>query len=54
MTKGMYKMMNEGILQLFGYMERIKNNRIAKRLYVRECVGSKTRKRWFDTVNYCL
>ena len=39
-------------------MERLEKDRIAKRVYVGECAGSrsmgKPRKRWFDTVKDCL
>ena len=43
---------------LFGHIERVENDRIAKRVYVGECVGSRLvgcpRKRWIDSVNDCL
>ena len=39
-------------------MERMENDRIAMRVYVRECAGSRSvgrlRKRWTDTVKECL
>ena len=39
-------------------MERIENDRIAKRVYVGECDGSRSLgrsgKKWIDTVKYCL
>ena len=39
-------------------MERMERDRIAKRVYVRECAGSRSagrpRKRWLDTVKECL
>ena len=39
-------------------MERMENDRIAKRVYVGECAGSRSvgrsRKRWIDTVKDCL
>ena len=39
-------------------MERMENDRIAKRVYVRECAGShsvvRLRKRGIDTVKDCL
>ena len=48
---------DEGVLRWFGHVEREKE-RIAKRVYVGECAGSrsvsKPRKRWIDTVNDCL
>ena len=43
---------DEGALWWFGYVERMENDRIAKRVYVGECVGScsvgRQRKRWND------
>ena len=42
----------------FTHLERMENDRIAKRFYVRECAGNhsmgKPRKRWIDTVKVCL
>ena len=38
--KGVDKKINEGVFRWFGYVERMKNDRIAKRVYVRECTGS--------------
>ena len=39
-------------------IERISNSRIARRVYERECAGSRLlgrpRKRWIDSVNDCL
>ena len=37
-------------------MERTENDRIAKRVYIGECAGSRSlgRKRWIDTVKNCL
>ena len=32
--KGVAKRINEGILRWFGHVERMKNDRIAKRVYV--------------------
>ena len=56
-TKGVDEKINEGVLRWFGHMERMDNNRIAKRVYVEEYAGSRSvgspRKRWIDTVkNY--
>ena len=34
------KMIDEGVLLWFSQVERIENDRIAKRVYVRECAGS--------------
>ena len=40
----------EDVLRRFSHVERMENERIAKRVYVRECAGScsigKPRKRW--------
>ena len=39
-------------------MERMENDRTTKRVYVRECAGSRSvgrlRKRWINTVKECL
>ena len=39
-------------------MERMENDRIAKRVYIGECASScsvgRLRKRWIDTVKECL
>ena len=57
-TKGVVEKVDEGVLQCFGHVERIKNDRIAKRVYVGECGGShslgRPRKSWIDTVKDCL
>ena len=49
---------DEGALWWFGYVERMENDRIAKRVYVGECVGScsvgRQRKRWIDAVKESL
>ena len=43
---------------MFGHVERMENNRIAKRVYVGERAGSrsvcKPLKRWIDAVKDCL
>ena len=40
------------------HVERMERDRIAKRVYVGECAGSRSmcrpRKRWIDTVKECL
>ena len=58
MTKGLDEKIDEGILRCFGHVERVENGRIAKRIYVRECAGSRSvgrpRKRWIDTLKDCL
>ena len=56
--KGVDERMDEGFLRRFGHVERMENDRIAKRVYVGEYAGSRsvgrTRKRWIDTVKECL
>ena len=37
--KGLGERIDEGVLQSFGHAERMESDRIAKRVYVRECVG---------------
>ena len=58
MTKGVDERIDEGVLRGFIYVERIENDRIAKRVYVGECAGirlvSRPRKRWTDTMKDCL
>ena len=48
----------EDVLRWFEHVERMENNRIAKRGYVGECAGSRPvgrpRKRWIYTVKDCL
>ena len=55
MTKGIDGRIDEGVLRWFGHVERMEKNRIAKRVYVGECDGSRSvgrpRKRWIDTMN---
>ena len=56
-TKSGDEKVNEGALRWFGHVKRM-DNRIAKRVYIRECAGSRSvcrkRKRWIVTVNDCL
>ena len=40
MTKGVDEKIDVGVLRWFGHVERMKNDRIAKRVYVGECAGS--------------
>ena len=58
MTEGVEARIDEGVLLWFGHAERMKNDRIAKRVYIRECAGSRSvgrlRKKWIDTVKECL
>ena len=57
-TKGEDERIDEGVLRWFGHVERIENNKTAKRVHVGECAGShsvaRARKRWIDTVKDCL
>ena len=52
--KGLMK----GFLWWFGHVEGVENGRVAKRVFVEECVGShsfgRPWKRWIDTVKDCL
>ena len=58
MMKDVDKKIDEGVLHWYGHVERMENDRIAKRVYVGECAGSCLvvipRKRWIDTVKDCL
>ena len=53
-TKGVDERIDEGVLRWFGHVERMEINRIARKVYVRECAGSpsmgRPQKRWIDTV----
>ena len=57
-TKGVDEKTDEGVLRWFDHVERMENDRIAKRNYVGEYFGGrlvgKPRKRWIDTVEDCL
>ena len=56
--KGLDERIDEGVLRCFGHVERRENDRIAKRVYVGECAGSRSVgrpwERWIDTVKECL
>ena len=56
--KGVDERIDESVLRLFGHVERMEKDKIAKGVYVRECVGScsvgRPRKRWIYTVKECL
>ena len=41
MTKGLDEKIDEGVLRWFGHVERMKNDRIDKRVYVQECADSR-------------
>ena len=51
-------MIDEGVLRLFGHVERMERDRIAKRVYVGECTSSfsvgRPRKRCTGTAKDCL
>ena len=53
-TKGVDEKIDEGVLRWFDNVERMENDRIAKKVYVEGCVGSRSVgrawKRWTDTV----
>ena len=57
-TKGVDENIDEGVLRWFGHVERMENDRVAKRVYTEEFAGSHSvswpRKRWIDTVKDCL
>ena len=57
-SKGVDEKINEGVLRWFDHVERMKNDRITKRIYVGEFAGShsvgRPRKTWIDTVKDCL
>ena len=58
MTKGVDERIDGGVLRWFGHVKRMENDRIAKRVYVEECAGSRSagrpRKRCTDKVKKCL
>ena len=51
--KGVDIRIDEGVLHWFGHVERMENDRIAKKVYVGECASScsvgRLQKRWIDT-----
>ena len=52
--KGVDKKIDEVVIRWFGHVEKMSNDKIAKRVYVGERSGSRSvgrpRKRWIDTV----
>ena len=58
MKKCVDKRIDECVLRWFHQVDRMDNGRIAKRLYIRECVGSRSvgrpSKRWIDSLMECL
>ena len=57
-TKGMGERNDKGVFQGFGHVEKMENDRSAKRVYVGELAGSRQvgrpRKRLIPTGNDCL
>ena len=57
-AKGVDERIDESVLRWVGHIERLENDRISKRMYIGECVGSRSigrlRKRWIDFVCDCL
>ena len=57
-TKGVDERIDEGVLRWIGHVERMENDRIAKRVYVGERAGSRSvgrlRNRWIDTMKNCF
>ena len=58
MMKGVDRRIDKGVLHWFGHVERMENDRIAKRVYVEEYAGScsvgRVWKSWIDTMEVCL
>ena len=58
MTKEVDERIDEGILQWFGRVERVENDKITKGVYVGECAGScsvcRPQKRWIHTMKNSL
>ena len=56
--EGLDERIYESVLRWFAHVERMERDKIAKRVSVRECAGSRSvgrpRKRWVDTVKECL
>ena len=52
MTKGIEKRIEEGLCQWFSHVERMENDRIARKVFVGECSGCRSmnrpRKSWND------
>ena len=42
MTKDLNEKIDKGVLLWFGHVEKMENDGIAKRVYVGECVGSRS------------
>ena len=56
--KGVDERIDESVLPWLVHIERMGNDRIAKRVYVEECVGNHSvdlyRKMWINSVNEAL
>ena len=56
--KGLDEKIDEGVLRWFGHIERMENDRIAKRVCVGECASIRSVdrlwKRWVNTMKDCL
>ena len=56
--KGLDERIDEGVLRWFDHVKRMERDRIPKRVYGRECAGSRSvgrpQKRWTDIVKECL
>ena len=57
-TKGVDEKINGSVLRWLVHVERMENDRIAKKVYVGECARSRSvgrpRKRWIDILKDCL
>ena len=58
MTKDVDEKIDIVVLQWFGHVERMENEKTTNSVYVRECAGSRSvgrlPKRWIDTMKDCL
>ena len=58
MRKGVDDRIDEVVLLWFGHVKRVENDRIAKRVYIGVCAGSRSvgrpRKKLMDSVKECL
>ena len=46
MKKGLDERIDKGVLRWFIHVERMESDRIAKRIYVGECAGSRGKDEW--------
>ena len=58
MKKSLHERIDEGVFRWLSHVESMERDRIAKRVYVGVCAGSRSvgrpRKRWIDTMKECL